>query len=186
MPRYRREDWLDKALAELSVHGPEALKLEAICAAIGLTRGSFYHHFEDHAAFLTAAAQHWKARQTTELLANQTPAEMSEADHAALEDRVVGLDFKLELGMRELSRRHPEIAEIVAETDALRIQFIAETYRARFNLDAEDADAVAGLEYATFVGSIAVEPNITSDAMQARAVLLDQITQAFFGPRATD
>src|SRR5512146_2410764 len=49
-----RTQLLDSALKEFAVHGYDATSVDDICAAAGLSKGAFYHHFESkHALFLS-------------------------------------------------------------------------------------------------------------------------------------
>ena len=50
--RLNKEQWLDKALRLLESRGPTAMTLEALTSSIGVTTGSFYHHFGNHGRFL--------------------------------------------------------------------------------------------------------------------------------------
>ncbi|MEM6620234.1 MAG: hypothetical protein AAF631_13175 [Pseudomonadota bacterium] len=52
-------DWVALGLTLLTKAGPEAVKLEAICAAAELTFGSFYHHVAEHGASMLALARAW-------------------------------------------------------------------------------------------------------------------------------
>lgn len=58
--RFRKSDWLALGLQELASKGPAALRIKDLCAAVGKTIGSFYHHFEDQAAFVDALLKHWQ------------------------------------------------------------------------------------------------------------------------------
>lgn len=152
--RFAREDWLDLALAQLSAHGAEALKLEAMCKAAGLTRGSFYHHFADHAAFLVAVTTHWRTVQTQAVIDDIPPGLPPEDRAVALSDLALALDAKLELGIRELARRHPSIAALVTETDAMRVAFLTDIYIHKFAAAKEEAQMAAQVEYAAFIGTL--------------------------------
>ena len=178
--RFQREDWLDLALQELSANGMEALKLEAICATAGLTRGSFYHHFADHAEFLLAVASHWAERQTDTLLAaidqSASPDEISDQlNHLAVE-----IDYRLELGIRELARRMSDVSAIVERTDEIRLDFMAGLYKRRFELEDKAAALAAALEYAAFNGKILIDPDIGRDERLALANLFDRMVVCFF------
>lgn len=171
--RFSREDWIEHGLSELSAKGCEAVKLEAICASAGLTRGSFYHHFEDHGAFLVALASHWLDRQTTEVAATVDPDASPEHQGRALTDAAMQIDYRLELGIRELGRRLPEVEAIVRQADAMRLDVMAGLYRARFDLEPETASALAYLEYATFNGIILIDPEMAQERQLALAELFE-------------
>ncbi|GGH19835.1 hypothetical protein SAMN05444007_101294 [Cribrihabitans marinus] len=78
----------------------------------------------------------------------------------ALSDAVARIDFRLEIGMRELARRAPEIAAILAETDAARQDVMAALFSARFGLAGTEAPALARMDYALFLGTILLDPTI--------------------------
>lgn len=60
MPRSRsllsRQDWIDAGQELLRSGGITAVKLSPLLARLGVTSGSFYHHFSDFGAFLDALA----------------------------------------------------------------------------------------------------------------------------------
>jgi AcrR family transcriptional regulator len=68
MARLEKTDWLDFALAELAEKGHETLKAQTLAAGLGVTRGSFYWHFEDLEAFKRDLIGHWTDRTTQELV----------------------------------------------------------------------------------------------------------------------
>jgi hypothetical protein len=68
MTRLEKTDWLDFALGALAARGHGALKAQTLAAGLGVTRGSFYWHFEDLEAFKRDLIDHWAAKTTEELL----------------------------------------------------------------------------------------------------------------------
>src|SRR3546814_231526 len=80
---------LDAALAVIRAKGYTATRLEDICGAAGVTKGSFFHHFKSKEELAVAAADYWSA--TTGELFAQAPYHR----HADPLDRVLGyLDFR--------------------------------------------------------------------------------------------
>lgn len=59
--RLTRDDWLDAGLRALCRKGPDALRAEPLARGIGVTKGSFYWHFTDLAAYHTALLARWEA-----------------------------------------------------------------------------------------------------------------------------
>lgn len=57
MARFGRAEWLAIGRDALREGGPEALTIEALTRRAGKTRGSFYHHFPDHAGFARTLAE---------------------------------------------------------------------------------------------------------------------------------
>jgi AcrR family transcriptional regulator len=54
------KDWLDQGLKTLADQGFTALKAEPLSRAMGVSRGSFYWHFADIAAYHAAILSHWR------------------------------------------------------------------------------------------------------------------------------
>jgi TetR/AcrR family transcriptional regulator, transcriptional repressor for nem operon len=64
MPDTRHESktkLLDAALHVIRAKGYTATRIEDVCAAAGLTKGSFFHHFKSKEDLALAAAEHWDA-----------------------------------------------------------------------------------------------------------------------------
>ncbi len=61
-PRANRltvEDWVKGALELLKRDGVAAVRIPRLCAELGVTKGSFYWHFDDIDQLLEAIAGHW-------------------------------------------------------------------------------------------------------------------------------
>lgn len=54
-----REKLLNAALNLLRAKGYSATTVDDLCAAAGVTKGAFFHHFESKEALAVAAARHW-------------------------------------------------------------------------------------------------------------------------------
>ena len=52
---------LDAAVAVIRRQGLSATSVDELCAAAGVTKGAFFHHFASKDALAVAAAQHWSA-----------------------------------------------------------------------------------------------------------------------------
>lgn len=58
-PRTARDKILDAALSVIRTKGYSATTVDELCAAAGVTKGAFFHHFESKDALGVAAANHW-------------------------------------------------------------------------------------------------------------------------------
>ncbi|MEM8789609.1 MAG: helix-turn-helix domain-containing protein [Pseudomonadota bacterium] len=179
--RFAATDWLDLALAELSAHGPDAVKLDAICAAAKLTRGSFYHHFKDHDRFLVAIARRWQAVHTTDIVNRFEGREPDAATIDSLNDAVIAIDYRLELGIREIARRRSAVADVVREADRARLDLLTTLYTARFGLDRKRAQRFALLEYAALAGLILIDPEMPQDEQRVLAGAYDAMVTDHLG-----
>jgi AcrR family transcriptional regulator len=53
------EDWLQAGYTVLAEQGVRALKVERLCQHLGVTRGSFYWHFENMDGYRAALVESW-------------------------------------------------------------------------------------------------------------------------------
>lgn len=178
--RFSADDWLDLALTALAQDGPDALKLDAICARAGLTKGSFYHHFDDHTAFLKAVVSLWRRRQTDDVIAESSSHDDPEEVVDALLDHALKIDYQLELGIRELARKHPDIAGTVRQIDEVRADFMTQIYAQRFDLPADKVRDVAYLEYSAFAGFMLLDPTMDEARQRRLAEAFDEIVVTHF------
>ena len=63
-PTLTAADWADAALQLIAEKGLGALTVGALAERLGVTKGSFYWHFEGRSALLAAALRHWEQRTT--------------------------------------------------------------------------------------------------------------------------
>ncbi len=68
------DDWLSAAMDLLIEEGAGAVKISRLCQRLRVTKGSFYWHFQDIGALMTALADHCREVQEN---AKQTMSELS-------------------------------------------------------------------------------------------------------------
>ena len=61
--RLSREAWLAEALEALA-EDPAHLRVDQLAQRLGVSKGSFYWHFENREAFVCALAQYWRDADT--------------------------------------------------------------------------------------------------------------------------
>jgi len=64
-----RDDWARAALFAIAESGTSAVAVEPIAARLGATKGSFYWHFPNRAALVSAALELWEASATDDVIA---------------------------------------------------------------------------------------------------------------------
>jgi AcrR family transcriptional regulator len=157
-PRFERESWIELGLSVLKREGFEALTIERLTAVAGKTRGSFYHHFEDHGAFLAALGERWIVDETEGVIAVAEAAVKSGNRRAAMARRAAKVDHALERELRRLGAVEPVIAAVIARSDELRIAYVARLFRSELGLGEGEALARARIQHCVFVGAQMVFP----------------------------
>lgn len=107
-----RSKLLGAALSVIRTKGYSATTVDELCAAAGVTKGAFFHHFKSKDELGVAAAEHWSEK---------TGAKFAEApyhDHADPLDRVLGY----------LAFRKALLQGSVAEFTCLVGTMVQETY----------------------------------------------------------
>src|SRR5438105_13193304 len=63
------EQWAEAALDAMSLGGLEAVAVEPLAKALGITKGSFYWHFKNRDALIRAALEIWEKHETVDIIA---------------------------------------------------------------------------------------------------------------------
>ena len=66
--RTPRSRWIEEGLRALAAGGPDAVRVEALARALGVTKGGFYGHFADRNALLEEMLDTWERRSTQEVI----------------------------------------------------------------------------------------------------------------------
>ena len=57
--RFTRKDWLEAGIRALAQQGHEGLRVASLAKSLGVTKGSFYWHFDNVGGFHDALLEHW-------------------------------------------------------------------------------------------------------------------------------
>ena len=94
------EQYFATAMAILGRDGASGLKIGPLCHALGVTSGSFYHHFDGWSGFVRALLEDWEKRQTARVVelarASADPLERMEV----LKRLTLGLPHRAEAAIR--------------------------------------------------------------------------------------
>ena len=102
---------LDAALTVIRSKGYSATTVDDLCAAAGVTKGAFFHHFRSKDELAVAAAEHWS--EMTGALFAAAPYH----DHADPLDRVLGyVDFRKALLQGDVPQFTCLVGTMVQET----------------------------------------------------------------------
>ena len=163
-----RVEWLDAGLELLATEGAPAVTIERLTGELGVTKGSYYHHFKSAAGFKTALLEYFEAQFTARLIETiereptVKPARklqhllrlvLSDPDNAALE-----------IAIRAWALQDPEVRAAQERVDEARTAYLKELCH---ELEADvDADRFAQLLYLILIGAEQVLPPITREDLR--------------------
>lgn len=156
-PKASKERWAAEALRALSEGGIEAVRVEPIARRMGVTKGSFYWHFQAREDLIQAALSLWEERGTSIVMAQTTAIDDPLARVQSLFDLAFSVRGAGGLLVQLAADKHNELVRPALErVTRRRISFIAEQFEA-LGLASEDAHQRALLCYSLYVGTFAVQ-----------------------------
>lgn len=172
--RTPRSTWIEAGLRALAEGGADAVRIEPLAKSLGVTRGSFYGHFEDRAALLEAMLDSWQRAAIDEVLAQ---VERRGGDPRTKIRRAGALTFSeqllpIELAIRDWARRDPAVAARLRRVDNQRMEYLRALF-ATFCTDQADIESRCVLAFSLAIGShfIAADHGKYSRAQAVRLAL---------------
>ncbi|GAA2906939.1 TetR/AcrR family transcriptional regulator [Streptosporangium fragile] len=165
-----RRDWLDAGLTILAEQGARALTIERLTGRLGLTKGSFYHHFKGMGGFKTALLAHFEAECTTRFI-----DEVERAAPAAPEARLAHLvelvlsdtaDPRLEIATRAWALQDEQVRAVQERVDRTRVAYLRDLW-CRIGHDPVEAAHLGRLMYLVLVGAGHVLPPLPPQELRA-------------------
>ena len=159
-PRRDREDWLDTARRALIEGGVDRVKVEPLAGVLGVTTGSFYHHFKNRQELLDGLLLHWEAHNSGSLFrAVREAGPDADAQLDALFDVWVAedqYDPAYDAAVRDWARTSPAVETAVRRVDDQRIELLKGIFLG-FGYDPDRAFIRARITYFHQVGYQAME-----------------------------
>jgi AcrR family transcriptional regulator len=164
-----RSRWLNSGLEALAVEGPGGLKIDRLVRRVGLTKGSFFHHFAGAAAYKTALLERLEADATAALEEASANRPIPEP-HQILEDLTERIGQpgsglwrpELEIALRAWSFTDDEVRQTQSRIDRQRLAALEAIWQ-RLEPDQQQARIRALLPYLLAVGasmsSVVVDPD---------------------------
>jgi AcrR family transcriptional regulator len=159
-PRRDREDWLEAARRALIEGGADRVKVEPLAGVLGVTTGSFYHHFKNRQELLDGLLAHWEAHNSGALFhAVRDAGDDPDAQLDALFDTWVDerdYDPAYDSAVRDWARTSPAAEAAVRRVDDQRIELLRGIFEG-FGYDTDHAFIRARITYFHQVGYQAME-----------------------------
>jgi AcrR family transcriptional regulator len=154
--RTPREAWVGAALQALAAGGPDAVRVEALAARLGVSKGGFYWHFKDRAALLEEMLDSWERSVVVDVIAavESEPGEpRAKLQHLFELASASSADLlPVELALRDWSRRDRDVAARLHRVDNQRMDYLRSLF-GPICADEDDVEARSILAFSLFIGS---------------------------------
>lgn len=154
--RTPRASWIEEGLRALGRGGPDAVRIEPLSRALGVSKGGFYWHFEDREALLEEMLDAWERTGVDEV------AEAIEAEGGDTRSRLRRLFamaaasgaelLEVELAIRNWARHDRAVAKRLRQVDNRRMEYMRALFGA-FCEDDGDVEARCLLTLSLFISA---------------------------------
>jgi AcrR family transcriptional regulator len=160
LTRTPRDGWIEEGLRVLASGGPDAVRIESLARALGVTKGGFYWHFSDRQALLDELLDAWERVSVDEVI-ERIEAEGGDAReklrrlwrlagnrHPVL--KVGPLD--IDLAIRAWARSDRKVANRLRRVDNRRMDYMRSLY-GELAVDADDVEVRSMLAFSVWIGN---------------------------------
>jgi AcrR family transcriptional regulator len=150
-------DYFDEAMRVLEESGFPALTAAGLCARLGASRGSFYHHFENFDDFGDKFLRYWEDHYSRDLIEGSESTDLwSHLDVQA--GLAIDLPHAAKAAVRAWATINPRVAAAQHRVDELRREALASSL-ARHGVSAPQAQMYVALAIAVLAGmQVAQQP----------------------------
>jgi AcrR family transcriptional regulator len=155
--RTPRSSWIEGGLQALAAGGPDAVRIEPLAEALGVSKGGFYGHFADRGALLDAMLDSWEQTMIDQVIervegeGGDARARLRHLFALASSDDARAL-LTVDLAIRDWSRRDPAVARRLRRVDNRRMDYMRSLFAA-FCPDEGVVEARCLMAFSLFVGS---------------------------------
>lgn len=173
-----RETWLTEGIAVLRTEGAGGLRIDRLAARVGLTKGSFHHHFRGAAGFRDALLEKIENDEASALtrLAVEHGGQNAEQALRSIPDRLDRLyDRDLDHALRSWAATDEQVRAVVARIDHRRLTLLEELWRTILGPDSDRARTAALVPYLVALGAAAAVPPIPRAELDQVLDLLSEL-----------
>lgn len=153
--RTPRGRWIEVGLRALAAGGPDAVRIEPLAQALGVSKGGFYWHFADREALLGEVLDAWERANLDAVIDR---VERDGGDARTRLRRLFALAFsgpqalRTDLAVRAWAGRDPVVAERVRRVDNRRMEYLRGLF-AVIGPDQADVEARCLLALSLWIGN---------------------------------
>lgn len=145
-------DFFEAGLDLLAEAGPTAVTVAALCRRVGVTKGSFYHHFPGNQEFLQGLLLFWEAQECgrmEQVAARSGPESPTEVAKLAA---AWGIRHEAETAIRALARTDAFAAATQRRVDEGRQEHLVLLFE-QMGIESDRAQVLARLGLSVLIGT---------------------------------
>lgn len=165
-----KREWLEAGLAIATRDGIRALTIERLCTGLGLTKGSFYHHFKGIRGYKSDLLAHLGAEHTGRFIDGAEAAGASGHDKL---QRLLDMVLEAHAGSRDLetavrawARQDGDVRAFQERVDGMRVDYLRSLWL-ELGGSPDEAEHAAMLLYLILVGAQQVVPPVSAEDLRA-------------------
>lgn len=164
MARKTKLDWLENGLQILAEGGSPALTTEALTKRLGVTKGSFYHHFSNYEDYKLNLLSYFEQAGTHEIisLAEQGPSPDKKLQR--LLEAVLSYPTASSVAIRAWALQDEVVRQVQERIDQQRLAYLKEL-SLEMTGDVHRADLIAQMVYAVYVGGQQIIPPLSRETL---------------------
>lgn len=175
-----KRDWLNAGLDVLAADGAPALTIDRLSGALGLSKGSFYHHFDGMRGYTTALLSHFESEHTARFIeaVEQDPGEPADKRLRRLSELVLADEEgpALEVAIRAWASQNPEVGAAQERVDRTRIDYLRGLWE-QIGRGPEESQQLGEMLYLLLVGAGHVRPPLPAERLRALYDLVMRLTE---------
>jgi len=173
----RKSDWIQAGLTAVADGGPNGLRIDRLCRRLGVSKGSFHHHFAGTADFKQAILDAYEALVIDALdhAIDQTATDSPRAALTGLTAAITSTESfygpDLEVAMRAWAFSDAEVRAVQERVDTRRLESLQRIW-SRILDDPAAVRTAALLPYLVGIGASLVQPPTSRDQLRSIYELL--------------
>lgn len=147
------DDWIQAGYALLAEEGIKSLKIDRLCDRLGVTKGSFYWHFDGMPSYRAALVESWGRLRDEDRRAFDDMGDLAPRERLSqmISSLVSPRHWTLERAMREWARSDDAVAESVRAADRRLLRAVRQAF-VDDGFDVDEADVRANATFAAGIG----------------------------------
>lgn len=179
--RLSQHDYYDVALRLLAEGSHDSLTIAALCDELGVSKGSFYHHFGGWPGFVTALLETWERESTLEVKDSTERIDAVGTKYRLLATLVDTIPHDAEAALRVWAHTDPLVKAAVDRVDSGREAMVTDFFA--LTIPKRDAAMLAELYLSALVGNQLAHRPVDTRRMRKLLSQMTKMTEACYGPQ---